>query len=44
VVIVHLKKAEIEADSRDHEDIERNEKEESQTLAIFLTDAHRPAI
>jgi hypothetical protein len=42
VVIVHLNKAEVEADSRDHEDIDRYEKEESQTLAIFLTDAHKP--
>jgi len=41
VVIVRLNKAEVKVDSRDHEDIERNEKEESQTLAIFPTDAPR---
>jgi hypothetical protein len=44
VVIVHLNKAGVEADSRVHEDIDRNEKEKSQMLAIFPTDAHRPAI
>jgi hypothetical protein len=35
VVIVCLNNAEVEVDSRDHEDIDRNEKEESQTFAIF---------
>jgi hypothetical protein len=36
MVMVHLNKAEVEADSRDHKEINRNEKDESQTLAIFL--------
>jgi hypothetical protein len=44
VVIVHLNKAEVEVDSRDDEDIDRNEKEESQTLVIFLTDSRRLTI
>ena len=35
MVIVCLNNAEVEVDSGDHEDIDRNEKEESQTLAIF---------
>jgi hypothetical protein len=43
VVIIHLNEAEVEADFRDHEDIERNEKEEL-NACHFLTDAHRPAL
>jgi hypothetical protein len=39
MVMAHLNKAEVEAGSRDHKEINRNEKEESQTLGIFLTDA-----
>jgi hypothetical protein len=41
VVIACLNNVAVEVDSRGHEDIDRNEKEESQTLAIFPTDVPR---
>ena len=38
-----MNKAEVEADFRDHREINRNEKEESQNACHFPTDAHRPS-